>query len=113
MPALLGLTREEEQDIEDHAKDQLLGLLDHKQEYRFFSREFIELINPKFKAKRDKDPEWHPGLEKQIKRPKLGAAKLPSPQRAPPSASPLPPSSPVEEELSTDLGDFASFFQGK
>ena len=120
MPAFPGLTREEEEDFEEHTKDQLLGLLDHKREFRFFSLEFINTINPKFRPKRDKDPEWLPGMELQSKRRKLGEAK--APQRAPPAAppsSPSPgPSSPAaasveEEDLSTNLADFAGFFQGK
>ena len=56
MPSFPGLTREDEQDEEQHAKMQLLSLLGHKQEHRFFSEQFIKLIKPTFRPKPHADP---------------------------------------------------------
>ena len=37
MPFFAGLTREEEQDAEEHLKLQLLSLIGHKNEHMYFS----------------------------------------------------------------------------
>ena len=107
MPAFTGLTREEEEDEEEYARMQLYGLLEHKTESRFFSKQFIDLINPKFRAKKPKDPEWKPGMERQAQ----ARSRRPQPVSgaAPPAAT--TPAPVVEEELSTNLADFADFFQ--
>ena len=108
MPAFSGLTREEEQDEEECAKLQLFGLLEHKREHRFFSAAFKNLIHPKFRLKPEKDPEWKPGMENQLRRaiPKK-PRHIPAPPAAIPSEGPPPP---PPEEPSTNLEDFASFF---
>ena len=117
MPSFPGLTREEEEDREEHMQLQLLSLLDHKNEHVFFSEQFKHLIKPKFKAKKFKeaDPEWRPGAANPTKR----KPPVPRPHRpketptAPPPGSPAPSHpSPValEENLSSNLADFAAFF---
>ena len=116
MPAFSGLTREEEEDEEEHATMQLRALLESKREFRFFSQEFIKYLNPHFRAKKEKDPEWRPGMERQAA-PARGRSRKPQPIPAPASVLPLRASVPVtdpvveETELSTNLADFADFFQ--
>ena len=116
MPSFPGLTREAEEEEEDHAKLQLLSLLGHKQEHRFFSSQLQELINPKFKPKPEADPEWKPGTEPfyfQRRRPRTAPSSR-RPARAPGPSSPSPPpqaAAPEEEEPSTNMEDFASYYE--
>ena len=86
MPAFTGLTREEEEDSVDHMKLQLLSLLEHNNEHRFFSEQMQVTIKPNFKAKRktaNDDPAWRPGAAKKPKqarslRPPAPASTAPS-----------------------------------
>ena len=111
MPPFPGLTREEEAEEEEHSIMQLRSLLCHKQEHRFFSSQFKALIKPKFRPKPEADPAWKPGMEPLYSRPRK-PRKKPSPPR--PSAACLPPQDAEpeeEEEPSTNMADFASYFE--
>ena len=118
MPLFAGLTRDEEEDKEEHAKEQLLSLLHHKNEHLYFSEMFQDLIEPNFKPKKDHDPDWRPGARKLTKhskpRRKPPAAAAPTPAVPLRSPSSPPPAAVLvqeeEEEPSTNLADYAAFF---
>ena len=118
MPFFAGLTREEEQDAEEHLKLQLLSLIGHKNEHMYFSEQMKQLINPDFKAKKTRkedDPAWRPGAENRTKK-KRKSPPPPPPASIPPIPCPASPSPnspdqpPPEVVLSTSLEDFADFF---
>ena len=120
MPEFLGLTREEEEEEEDFAKMQLLSLMYHKREQRFFSDTLKALVHPKYKPLRPQaDPEWKLGDPTPFYSPRRRARNAPPPRKPPcASSSTLPAQAAVpmmeeEEEMepSTDLADFASYFE--
>lgn len=118
MVSFAGLTREDEKDKEEHLQLQLLSLLEHKNEHRFFSKQLKQTIMPNFRPKfKEADPEWRPGCEKPSKKRKqAGPRPRPVPEVPPPGSPepilPLPVSHPLmEENLSTNLADFAAFFE--
>ena len=120
MPAFPGLTREEEEEEEDFAKLQLLSMLNHKQEHRFFSPQLKLLTNPNFRAKPEVDPEWRPGAPSAFCPRRSRPRKAPPPKAAPlpgPSSSCPPPADAAavaeETEPSTNLSDFASYFENQ
>ena len=117
MPFFAGLTREGEEDAEEHLKLQLRSLIEHKNEHAYFSQLLQQLIVPNFKPKKKRvedDPAWRPGTKKTGKPRK--AQPPPAPAPTSPTSCPASPrlhaqdQPPVEENLSTNLADFADFF---